>query len=212
MAYLAGLVDGEDLDAEQLADTGRDTYGRGLSLLGHDEGVPQPFFGGLGHPSQQLAVGGVDVQAGRAGDAFRLGEQPHAVAGGHDPVLIPSRHTGDRTGSDVELGDDRPVIRARLAPPLARVFRDRWRRAGAIGPHRPVGDVVHQSVADQDVVDQLVPAAVAAAEPLVRRNTEREVPQPLAVALVGAGEPPGFPALSRVGPAAAGWWPRPACR
>jgi len=54
-----------DFDAEQLADTGWDTSGRGLSLVGHDEGVPQPFLGGLGHPSQQLAVGGVDVQAGR---------------------------------------------------------------------------------------------------------------------------------------------------
>src|SRR5688500_6822611 len=85
-------------------------------------------------------------------------------------------------GSDVDAGDDGAVVRACYVLPSARVVVDRGSGAGSVGSHLAVDHVLHQGVADQDVIDQLAAAAVAAAEPLLCGDACGQVPQPLAIA------------------------------
>jgi hypothetical protein len=59
---------------------------------------------------------------------------------------------------------------------------------GGIGGHVVLGDLPHERMADEDVVDQFPAASVDPAESLLGGDARRKVPQPFGVALVGAVE------------------------
>ncbi len=75
------------------------------------------------------------------------------------------------------------MVRGRFITALGGVLGDR-RRLLAAGVD--VSYRVHQRVADEDVVDELAPAAEAAAEASFLGDQGCEVPQPERIALIGA--------------------------
>lgn len=79
-----------------------------------------------------------------------------------------------------------PMVGPRRVPPLARLVGDRGHVVGRCRPHR--ADFGHQSPGDEQVVDQFTAAAVDAGESLGRRDQRRQVPEPLAVALIRSVE------------------------
>jgi hypothetical protein len=87
-------------------------------------------------------------------------------------------------GSDVDLSDDRTVIRTRGVASLAWILGDGGSGSCAVGSHGTVWHVMHQGVTDENVVDQLVASSESAAEPLILRDAGCEVPQSLPVASV----------------------------
>jgi hypothetical protein len=94
---------------------------------------------------------------------------------------------GGRGTSEIEMGDDWPVIRWRVnARFQVRVRADAWDVEWDRGG---VDQLADQGVRGQDVVDQFFSAFVDAREVVRRVHLVADVPEPPRVAVVGMSEP-----------------------